>query len=78
MGECIGNEESDSHYEINSREIAAVVVSLSNTIFKASLKRIHENTKSLAVTKVPLKDPQRIEEKEKHRKKEEEEGDEES
>ncbi len=78
MGERIGNEENDSHYEINSREIAAVVASLTNTIFKASLKRIHENAKSLPVTKVPLKDLQRIEEKEKHRKKEEEEGDEES
>ncbi len=56
----------------------AVVASLTNTIFKASLERIHEDTKSLPVTKVSLKDLQRIEEKEKQRKKEEEEGDEES
>ncbi len=75
MIERIGNQDNDSHYEINSREIAAVIASLTNTIFEASLKRIHENAKSLPVTKVDL---QRIEEKEKHRKKEEEKGDEES
>ncbi len=74
MSECIGKEKNDSHYEINSREISAVIASLSNTIFEASLERIHEDTKSLPVTKVSLKDLQRIEKKEKHRKKEEEEG----
>ncbi len=28
VGERIGNEENDSHYEINSREIEAVVASV--------------------------------------------------
>ncbi len=53
-------------------------MSLSDTIFVTSLERIHEDTKSLPVTKVPLKDLQRIDEKEKRRKKEEEGRDKES